>query len=362
VLAPGAFGGLERVVTQLACGLAGRDVPVAVAAILDAGADEPDCLGAMRQGGVEVFPLVMPPRAYGQARGRVGGIIASWNPQVVHTHGYLADVLMRGVIQRSGRPAVATAHGFTGGGPKNRLFEWLDRRALRRFDAAIAVSRALADRLTAAGVPPERLHLIPNAWAEGGPLASRQEARVALGLGADGVVIGWVGRLGREKGPDVAVRALAQPDLESAQLVVAGAGRELVRLQELARQLGVAARVHWQGPVPSVARWFRAFDAFCLSSRTEGTPMVLFEAMAAGVPVVATRVGGVPDVVSEEEAILVPSEDPAALAQGIRSVLHDPDAAAARSARALDRLHRKFSLVPWLKRHETLYHSLVTRT
>jgi len=337
-------------------------MPVAVAAILDADADEPDCLGAMREGSVEVFPLVMPPRAYRQERAQVSRIIASWTPQVVHTHGYLADVLLRSVIQGSGRPAVATAHGFTGGGPKNRLFEWLDRRALRRFDATIAVSRALADRLAAAGVPRERLYLIPNAWAEGEPLASRQEARVALGLEADGVVVGWVGRLGWEKGADVAVGALAQPALESARLAVAGSGRELVRLQELASRLGVAARVHWLGPVPSIARWFRAFDVFCLSSRAEGTPMVLFEAMAAGVPIVATRVGGVPDVLSEQEAILVPSEDPVALALGIKSVLDDPGVAATRAARALNRLHQEFSIAPWLERHETLYHSLVTRT
>ena len=92
-----------------------------------------------------------------------------------------------------------------------------------------------------------------------------------------------------------------------------------------------------------------------LSSRTEGTPVVLFEAMAANVPIVTTGVGGVPDVVSPAEAALVRSEDPVALAAEIRGVHADREAAARRARAAHARLERDFGVAPWLDRYEAIY-------
>src|SRR5439155_8355849 len=118
-------------------------------------------------------------------------------------------------------------------------------------------------------------------------------------------------------------------------------------------------RLH--GTIPDVGRQFAAFDVFVLSSHTEGTPIVLFEAMAAGVPIVATRVGGVPDVVSPAEAALVAPADPVALAAEIRAVYRDPAVARARAQRASARLRRDFALAPWLDRYAAIYR-LVGRT
>jgi len=98
-----------------------------------------------------------------------------------------------------------------------------------------------------------------------------------------------------------------------------------------------------------------------LSSRTEGTPMALFEAMAAGVPIVATAVGGVPQVVSSAEAILVPPDDPTRLAAAIRETLRDPAAARDRARAARCRLEREFAVQPWLERYDMLYHTLAQR-
>jgi glycosyltransferase involved in cell wall biosynthesis len=116
--------------------------------------------------------------------------------------------------------------------------------------------------------------------------------------------------------------------------------------------------VRWLGNVAEAARLFAAFDVFALSSRTEGTPIVLFEAMAACTPIVASAVGGVPDVVSPAEALLVTADDPAALAQAIRSVYADPAAAAHRARLAHERLASDFAPGPWLERYERIYRSV----
>jgi glycosyltransferase involved in cell wall biosynthesis len=107
--------------------------------------------------------------------------------------------------------------------------------------------------------------------------------------------------------------------------------------------------------VTEAAPLFPAFDVFVLSSRTEGTPIVLFEAMAAGVPVVATAVGGVPGVVSPAEAVLIPPGDPASLAAAIRTTLRDPAAARERTRAARQRLEREFGAQPWLERYDVVY-------
>jgi glycosyltransferase involved in cell wall biosynthesis len=112
--------------------------------------------------------------------------------------------------------------------------------------------------------------------------------------------------------------------------------------------------------VPQAAALYCAFDVFVLSSRTEGTPISLFEAMAAGVPVVATRVGGVPDVITESEARLVPSESPQALAEAIEATLSQGEETRRRAAGAERRLQQHFAVGPWLDRYETLYRELAS--
>src|SRR6266566_158231 len=157
-------------------------------------------------------------------------------------------------------------------------------------------------------------------WVEEPDLRVAATPRRPLGIPRDGFVVGWVGRLSHEKGPDVLLDAI--PHLRDVPLGVSvvGTGAQRAALQERARDLGLNGRVRWHGVVPDADRLFPAFDVFVLSSRTEGTPVVLFEAMAANVPIVTTGVGGVPDVVSPAEAALVRSEDPVALAAEIRGV------------------------------------------
>ena len=183
------------------------------------------------------------------------------------------------VARRLGIPTVTTVHGFTGGDWKNRLYERMQRRAHRKFDAVVVVSRPLMVQLIQDGVPPHRLHLVQNAWQGITPPLERLAARRALGIPARAFHVGWVGRLSVEKGPDVLLDAIGH--LRDLPIVVSvlGTGRERGVLLDRARALGLAERIHWHGVVPGAARLFSAFDVFVLSSRTEGTPVVLFEAI-----------------------------------------------------------------------------------
>ncbi|OLC36571.1 MAG: hypothetical protein AUH81_07930 [Candidatus Rokubacteria bacterium 13_1_40CM_4_69_5] len=358
VVAPGAFGGLERVVQGLVRGLHGLGHDVHVTAVAtEPGTDPHAFLAPLSDVGVHTRLLVAPGRTYLRERSAIAQVCRQVRPDVVHTHGYRPDVVDSGVARRLRIPVVTTVHGSTGGGWRNRLYEWLQCRAFRRFDAVVAVSRPLVDRLAAAGVPQARIHVVPNAWCETAPPLDRTAARLVLGIPEDGFVVGWIGRLSHEKGPDVLLEALHRVTDLPLVVSVVGSGIERAALQVQARRLGLKG-ILWHGAVPDADRLFRAFDVVVLSSRTEGSPMVLFEAMAAEVPVVATRVGGVPDIVSSAEAALVPPNDPGALAAELRAVHRDQGQARARARRARERLQREFRIEPWLARYEAIYRKL----
>ena len=361
-LAPGPAGGLESVVQLLARGWVELGGRVGLALTLDRGAVLAPAFRELEGLGVELFPLELPPRAYLAERRAVDAVMERFRPEVVHTHGYRADLMAGSVARRRGAVRVSTLHGFTGGDWKNRLYERLQLRALRRYDAVVAVSAPIVERLATLGFAREQVALIPNAWAPHAAPLPPAEARAALGLPAGATLLGWVGRLSPEKGADVFLAAVARLARANVHAVLVGEGRERAVLEAEAARLGIADRVRWLGLVPGAGRFVGAFDAFVLSSRTEGTPIALFEAMAAGVPIVATEVGGVPQVVAHDaEALLVPPEDPAALAMALGRCLDDPPAAAARVARAHTRLASEYALGPWLERHRSLYTSLPGR-
>lgn len=355
VVAPAAFGGLERVVQLLATGLADSGHDVHVACVTGDAATPAAFLAPLAAAGVTTHQIVVPSRAYARERAAIAALCGRVRPDAVHTHGYRPDVLDAGVARRAGIPIVTTAHGFTGGSWRNRVYEYLQRRAFRHFDAVVAVSRPLGERLRQDGVGASRLYIVPNAWRGSAPPLGRQAARQALGLGGDGLTLGWVGRLSAEKGPDVLIDALAFLKELPLTVCMIGDGIDKPGLAARAARIGVADRIRWLGAVPDAERIFPAFDVCVLSSRTEGTPVVLFEAMAAGVPVVATSVGGVPDVVSAREGLLVPSENPRALAAALRSAFAHRAAATERASAARVRLERDFSVGPWLERYLDVY-------
>jgi glycosyltransferase involved in cell wall biosynthesis len=355
VLSPGREGGLERVVTMLATGQARRDGGVHVAAVLSPGdeANHP-FVERLRAARIPVTPIVVGARGYWREYSALRALARALGPDIVHTHGYRADAIGGMVARFSGIPTVSTVHGFTGGGRRNRMNERVQCMALRYADAVVAVSRPLIDRLAGVGIPRKRIHCVANGFAPSTPPLTRDAARDRLGIPRDALVAGWVGRLSSEKGPDVMLDAIAATD-SAWRLSMLGDGREQHALHAQAAALGISARVTWHGSVADAASLFAAFDAFILSSRTEGTPIALLEAMAVGVPIVATRVGGVPDVVSEAEAMLVSSDHPDAIAAALQAIHRDPSNALRRADAARKRLQSHFGFESWLAAVERVY-------
>lgn len=359
VLAPGHFGGLERVVEMLAAGQAQAGHQVAAVLSLGSGGEDHPLTALLRAQGITVMEIRLGSRAYVEERRQLRTFLASFLPNVVHTHGYRTDVTAGNVARSLGLATVSTAHGFTGGGWRNNLYEWMQRRAWRRYSAVVAVSRPLVARMTQAGVDARRIECVPNAWSSETAPLDRRAARIELGLAPDALVVGWVGRFSREKGADVMLEAFARVRNPAIRLALVGAGSEEPALRDLARQLNIGDRVDWTGAVSAAGRLFKAFDIFALSSRTEGTPIALFEAMAAEVPIVATAVGGIPDVVSGTEAILVPSGDAAALAVSLDAVVSRPVEAAERAAAATRRLQQQFNAAAWVQAYDSVYRKVV---
>jgi len=358
VVAPTEVGGLERVVQALATGQRQAGHRVCVAAVLGPRAGDHPFLRPLVEADVAVVPVRLPPRAYRRERAAVVELCKRIRPDIVHTHGHRVDVVDGGAARRLGIPTVTTVHGFTGGDWKNRLYERLQRRAFRRFDAVVAVSRRLGEDLARSGVPAGRLHVVPNAWPGRAETLPPDRARSVLRVPPQRFHVGWVGRLTVEKGADVLLAALGRLGDVPFAASVLGDGRSRRELEAVAEERGLVDRVRWFGAVSDAAQLFAGFDVFVLSSRTEGTPIVLFEAMASGTPIIATAVGGVPDVVSPDEALLVPPDDPAALADAIRCVWADATAATTRARRARERLATTFALAPWLASYERIYRSL----
>lgn len=270
-----------------------------------------------------------------------------------------------------GAPPIRVVHTFHGhtlrgyhGAMAERLFLFVER-FLGRFatDKIVVLSPALLGELADVYrvAPRDRFAIVPLGLdlAPFRNLPPRGAVRAKLGLGPETPLAGAVGRLTAIKDLPTFLRAGAQaPDLH---LLLVGEGEERGGLESLACELGISGRVHFWGGERAVEKIYADLDLLVLSSINEGTPLSAIEAMAAGVPVVGTAVGGLVDLLSEGRGFLVPPRDPTALADAISRLASDTAARADTARRARDYALETHSLNRLLADLERLYNGLIER-
>lgn len=351
--------GAERVVLTLARHLDAASFEVTVSAFQDIRDPHLELLEAAGHAGLSTEPIPCRGRFDWGAVRKVRETLLRRGIQLLHCHGFKADIYGLIASKWIGIPAVATHHGWTHGRTLIRLYERLDAVALRFFSRVVAVSESASHEMGRLEVPRERLRIIYN----GIDLSMVQRnssaaSRTKWGIPPDDQVVGIVGRLSPEKGHgvflDAAQRVLARRP--HTTFLIVGEGELRVALASRARSLGIERSVRFLGFQQDMAQIYSALDLLVSSSFREGTPMVLLEAMAAGVPVIATSVGGVPELVGSQGAtLLVAPGDPAPFATAICDLLAHPEKRSALTMSARQRVEDRFSAERMGKLYGQLY-------
>ncbi len=243
---------------------------------------------------------------------------------------------------------------------------------LRRTGAIVAISEAIAREAVGAGFPPGKVHRIPHGidMSEYAPVSAPEKAsrRSALGLPADRVLITYTGRLIEGKGLETLFAAMRRlEDLDSWHLVLVGSGSgQVISVEEKLRKDAdtgaLRGRVTFTGRVDNVAAYLQASDIFAFPTLDEALGMSAVEAQACGLPAVASRTGGVPDIVEDGvTGLLVPPGDASALADALRSLLADPERRSRFAAAARARMMERFAFDTMVTRYAGLFRSLARR-
>lgn len=294
---------------------------------------------------------------------RLVGVLRDERVQVVHAHMFGSSVWGT-LLGRLARVPVVVAHEH--GSPEHvgRVRSTLEGTLLARgVDRYLAVSEADRRRLVARGVPEERTTVFANGIATPEVDLSR-DVRAELGIPADAPLAVSVGNLRPEKAFEVLLEAVADVRASGMplRLLLIGDGYEREALEQLAARLGIADAVVWTGQRADVADLVRVADVAVNTSDREGSPLSVMEYMEAELPVVATAVGGVPDLIEDGvHGRLVPPRAPGAVADAIREVLGDPEAAAQMGRRGHARRRAEFDLDGAAERLADLYRELLAR-
>jgi glycosyltransferase involved in cell wall biosynthesis len=270
-------------------------------------------------------------------------------PDIIQTHMIKSHFLVKLSGLGKKYPWAAYHHGYTTTDLKMRFYNQLNRWSLPSANRVITVCEAFAEQLTRAGVRTEQIRVRHNSVVPPRKVspAERRALRTQFNIGEDEQVILAVGRFSQEKGHADLLHALAvlrEIDAElKFKLLLVGDGPEREQLENVVKLLALSDQVVFAGHTSDVAPYYAIADVLALPSHSEGSPNVLLEAMAAGLPIVATSVGGVPEIAADEvNALLVPARDPAAFGQSLQRALKQPGLAEKLKSNALARA-REFS-------------------
>lgn len=284
------------------------------------------------------------------------------NVRIWHGHDYKTNAI--GWLLKRFWPMklVTTVHGWVHHTARTPLYYRIDKLCLPRYDCVICVSPDLVQVCREVGV--KEPFLLENAidTEEYTRTKSIIDAKRELGIPVGELVIGAVGRLEKEKAFDLLIQSLAalRSQSHAVRLVILGEGSDRERLQTLARDLGVAEYVQMPGWQSDVRSYFEAMDLFALSSLREGLPNVLLEAMALEVPVVATAIAGIPQLITDRtNGRLVPAGDAAALTRALHELLSAPEDRRTMARAARRTIETRYSFPVRMRRLARLYDDLL---
>ena len=321
-------------------------------------------LGEAQEAGFETIELSSDTPRLLRATCELTQLLRDTDANVLCCHGYKANLLGWAAARRVGIPVVSVSRGWTGECLSVRLYEWLDRRVLRRMDRVVCVSQGQADKVRQAGVADEKITVIHNAVRPGRFARPKPEYRqrlLELFPVPPKLIVAAAGRLSPEKGFDVLIDAAATVVAERPEVSFVLFGDGPLREQLAARiaRLGLTDKFILTGFSSSLDDYFPHFDLFVQSSHTEGLPNVILEAFAAGVPVVATAVGGTPEIVEDGvNGFLVDSGQPDALAHGIAKLLIDDAIRQKMGSQGYETIEREFSFTQQAQLYEQLLQGL----
>lgn len=358
-------GGLERLVVGLVRAARRDGHRVSVVCVERPG----QLAGAAEAAGATVVSLGKPPGRLPEFIAEAGRQLDELRPDVVHTHQIGAAWYLGPAARSRGIPVLHTEHGnqfARGRGWRETVAARLVyRRAAGFVGRFCCVSAEVADAVTRwRTVPRAKVEVVPNGIDADPPpgLPDPGEVRASLGIPPGAPVVGTVGRLNEVKRQDLLVRAAAElrAEFPDVRLLLVGDGPERANLGRLAGELGVAGRVHFAGYQACPEKFFGAMSVFALTSRSEGFPVSLLEAWAAGVPVVCSAVGGVPAVVAHgENGLLFPFGDGKSLVAALAQVLRDRDLGTRLGRAGRRALCERYSLDRMTAEYERCYQSLL---
>jgi glycosyltransferase involved in cell wall biosynthesis len=356
---PAAVGGAERIAAEITMRLDPRRFERTLCATREM--EGPTLEAELKQADVRVLSL-----------GRRSSVnLAAWVPfyrllreeriDIVHTHLFGSNVWGT-AIGTIARVPVIVAHEHTWsfeGRPVKRL---LDRMVVARgADVFLCVSRADRERMIELErIDPARVRFLPNGIPPLPP-PSGQDVRKEIGIPSSAPVIGTICGLRPQKALDVLIEAtgILRSDIPNLRVLIAGSGPEEGRLRSLIAERGLEGTVIFLGPRRDVPDVLAALDVAVSCSDFEGSPLAVMEYLAAGTPVVATRVGGVPDIIENGvHGLLVDRRDPRGLATSIAELLRDPARRRRMGASGREHQRREFDMGVMVKRIETLYEEL----
>ncbi len=353
------FGGAERAAANLAAGLKVRGFDVAVYSLAPCPKNR-ILVDRLLEEEIPVhFVGVRRPTQLPLATGRLARLLVDFRPHVLQTFLFHANVVGALAAPRADVPVLVG--GIRVAEPK-RWHLWIQRRLAQRFDRFVCVSESVARHAAERGLPSDKLVVIPNGIDTSLYSAAHKSDLTAPGVPPGKRTIVYVGRLDQQKGVDVLLDAAPSflARLPEHDLLVVGDGRWRDRLEKQAATSGAAQRIHFCGFRSDVPEILAASELLVLPSRWEGMPNVLLEAMASGLPVVASDVEGVAEVLGPLAAEqTVPPLDTGALASHIAGILEHRAAAERLGAANRARVEQHYSLDAVIDAYERLYRSLI---